>query len=1002
MPKFILQTQPRSFNKTLASRLLPIQEKNAAKILITFDMGEALILGAKVRLIVYDLDDYLTSVLGEQESIATKDVRTIKGKRSFLWPFTNQDVGYFDALVPDAPLPEKFRDPPVGDGVLLKTDLVLRGQPAPAPEKGWWWWAEKRTPTQVPKADAAGQGLKVMMWKGPKARTGRPRLRSVGRVRYVKSDLTIQKKPLRKLVFRFIALEEVSDFLGPGSIFLSNLKAAQNTVARPLYVETSLLRTQLGLSPPPPEPKATLPAFRNLEPDLTGYWEEMPVDPLYVQRKGFIPSGYLSLNQAGTGRVGWYSPYSELGFTPFPNDEFNRPFSSERLVLRVYTKETKPGSKRFLFRWVVATKTAEDPSVLLFPSGSPAEDQLKASLHSGELRILDDLPDQIEIKLFGKAKDDGSVPEIERYFRRVSHRSRLPWFILRRLFDGPGFKNKVLAEEARRSVIAEQAEPIPVSFWIKVGSTVSKANWALRRAIDLFVENSSSASQVPRDIALRLVSQGGKEPSGKEHDGIVDLFRDAFWGRPKFASHHTQQIRTWIQTYAANNKIQASVTPSGQNSKPTKTVKAWLEDILFWALDYLVDHEEPFKGKPRADVYPKMVSDKANGWDKHFEGFILAGVQTRGVHKYKLHFFALKAGFEPKAGIGFTVGGFTALIEAEKNGAPRWNARYSGAFGGISAGLSIKPGKKLDPGGSTSGPPGHLEIESFYAFEDSDFKGAPFKIAALGGPSFGSAVPGTTVKTDSALFTITVERADGTEIDLSTVVEGFFEYDVGVPDVKDYSKKENDPTEFSLQLFSIGMTYGYLLFEGDKSGDIVPPDKDKPNRSVQTDPTEVSNVYFKVGSAAVDEEQFILLDGRLALYRRLIEEPGFIRTLGYVSPEWKGDKSGAKNLKLSQERATSAMNAVFGAVGSPGPLGAERIIYPHKTTKALGFGEDPATDPAKGGPLLDPENPERYVPSKMTQAEFDARLAREEPDYPSWRRVDLMINGLIVVRLKGK
>lgn len=961
--KFVLTTQPQDlYVSSLGSRLIPIQSRNNPKLLISLAMGENLSLGTRARLVVYDLDDYLASPLGKKEVQASLDAGPLPGEaQRRVWPWRAQDIGFFDGHLPGRPLPEALRDPPLGEGVLLKVDLKLSGAPgssAGAPGPGWHWWAVEPRATELAEADG-GSGVAVVMWSGPRLRTGKAQLATVGHIRYREADLKKQTATRRRLLLRFVCLQQSAPSVGPGTVFLSNVCRSQTLAPNPLYVATDLLRKERGLEPPGPAP--TTPP-RALQPDLTGYYEELPLaDPLAHERPDFFPPGFLQLNQAGNARVGWYTPYAELDFKPE-----HAPFRRARFVFRVAPEVDDAG--RHWLVWASSTKDVEDPTALLGdapPSGEP-EDEWRVGTLKAETTADGQ---RIELSLRAPAEGGGTIT-LEGSFLRVRTAARLPWSVLHELFADQG----QAGAKARGRVITEQAEPLPLPIRVQAGKAVSQENAALVSAIQRFADNSDASGSPQRRAALLEISAA-----------IVPLFIDAYSQRPRYAGHHEEQLRACLRTYATWNRI--TVTVDGD--PVTKTAAAWLEDVLAWALDWVLTKDDRYQAAPRQDVYPKLLlADPA--WKKSFQGFYLAGVSALGGHTYKLDFTAAKLAPRGKVGLSFSVGGFYLNITRKDGDELVWEQRLLGAFGGIAAGLGIEGGAKKAEGGVPA--PSSIELESFFALEAKDFEWAHFRIAEVGGPSGGFPVPGAGLKTTSALFAISVERADGTEIELSGVVSDFFAHNLDLPDVKKYAK--DDWFKASLSLFSIGMSFG-LLLPALQVKTVTPPDETAPNREARADRTQVDMLSFRVGSSALGSDQLLQLDVRLATYRKLLEEPGYVHCLGYTSPEWRGDKTGEKNLALSQARADAALDAIRAGLGAP-----EKVLPKDKELKATGFGEDPATNPEKKGPLLDPENPERYVPAQMTKAEFDRRIAAEEGQYPRWRRVDVHLNGVIIVRLR--
>jgi hypothetical protein len=238
-------------------------------------------------------------------------------------------------------------------------------------------------------------------------------------------------------------------------------------------------------------------------------------------------------------------------------------------------------------------------------------------------------------------------------------------------------------------------------------------------------------------------------------------------------------------------------------------------------------------------------------------------------------------------------------------------------------------------------------------------------------------------------------------------------------------KAEDVPTiQLSVSLYRLSLCVAIIVFRTDETPIIRPDGKllniDKLIDKSQTATLLMRGAEFPINSAFVTEKAHQLLEVRLAVQRKLLEyQGGFMDIQGTTSPEWaeaqQKEAAGkatpeqaralarAANLKLSKARAEAVRDAIFASVGHPG----QGIIDAERDVKALGFGPDPY-DPnltaaaAQPGALsfTDPFAPNDT--STAAGAANAAKVASEQAtQYWQMRNVDIQMNGVFTVRLKG-
>jgi hypothetical protein len=147
---------------------------------------------------------------------------------------------------------------------------------------------------------------------------------------------------------------------------------------------------------------------------------------------------------------------------------------------------------------------------------------------------------------------------------------------------------------------------------------------------------------------------------------------------------------------------------------------------------------------------------------------------------------------------------------------------------------------------------------------------------------------------------------------------------------------------------------------------------------------QTQTVLFDVDSATLDPVNRGWMETRLAIDRALFEAAGGGGTAeGYASPEATEDH----NQKLSEMRAQAVVQATKDALG-------QALVVPLTPT---GKGEGRAIKAGLLNPPDPPTSPAQWPSAKQKQLAVEQRTS-----WPSWRKVDLTVNGLLVVRVMGR
>jgi hypothetical protein len=510
------------------------------------------------------------------------------------------------------------------------------------------------------------------------------------------------------------------------------------------------------------------------------------------------------------------------------------------------------------------------------------------------------------------------------------------------LFERTYAKNipaEVLARDRQ-----EMTAPAPGRLWEDVEAWIVGAK--MQEAVDQF-QKSALLGKADQDVAALLAAK---------------VLGSAWSNVPKALE---PEARKRIIAIAMSTTMKAA------NSDVTKTVHDWLVEM--------VTHQADREGTsdPIEQRYLRLVSDE----------YQRVGIHPTGDYEYDIEFAT--AGGEVKALVGFNAGVFQVTITKRNHQggtptevwkSPTWYGGYFGIGAGLAAGGGI--GGKGSGEQQATGAPVSCKIRSAVDLSMDDWKNATFNLTAVAKPGFQITAFFEGTFGSSACIQFILD--DKPHLRLSAEVQ--MPPGIG-PKRPEQLDKDMLKGLLSAKfvLFSVTNTEGWIrpsLPQADK-----PPTKDAPpppdSPTLAKEHGASVHLSFHKGTAQLQESGVYDLDVDLATYRALLDTPGKLSILGYTSPEGI-DKY---NLELSERRVQRAHDEVLNACGT---LGA--VMPKNKKLEPIAYGEGPARDP-KLGNLKDPE-------SISDRAEREKYLVDNERDFTRWRKVDLLIGGVVLTRLE--
>ncbi len=716
---------------------------------------------------------------------------------------------------------------------------------------------------------------------------------------------------------------------------------------------------------------------RSLDRDLTGLYEAEPIGAFDASQD---PPMMVHIHQAGHSLVGWFSPPRgtlNKDQKPLPSGLPQTPGCFES-----YEPPDATGARTIEWFEGKRPKPDLDPTLNVSdPDDLNSTDAIEGGTHPGQLKIVgkfapNDLTQEIELTFFDVPPKASGVPApkpVKLLLKRVGVRARLPFYILKdfRNFD----PNDPKKNDLGAAMVAEQVTPIPLSFWTR---RIDRIEADLTPIANRFIAagNDGVRKIEPREAAANLMTE--------------------LLGPPLTAADRVD----------AAQKLRALLNATKLKVADGGTVEA------IALLNAMVASEMDAARKNPAN---SKLSDQ-----ELYRTFVDKGFQTLGIGNdggrifYTLTFKSKDAPIKSKYVIQFGLSAFELTIKKEievevkdatgtvktvrkPDGTAGWigseEKKFFGLYGegGVAAGwdfanMKLKSGK---PGAK----PGTVEIQSFLDIPSvSDFDGADFSVTALKLGSLSTPVGGVKL-IDSAFLQFHLPASNGfldAVVETNFDISSKFDKDT-LKTAFDAAKKETpDLKELvpSASIISLTQGWGKIFLNPDKVA--PPPPREQTTEEAKRQVKRTTPVTFDVDSAELTPFQRRYFEWMLAMDRALYTSAdGDLVATGFASPEASKDH----NLKLSQARAFTVMQAVQDAFGAD-------LTITDINRRVDGLGEDPGEDPVKGDGLLDPE---AGPPQGMTQDQFKSQILKEQKGFwPRWRRVDLLVNGVVSVRVMGR
>jgi outer membrane protein OmpA-like peptidoglycan-associated protein len=929
------------------------------------DLGDRMI-GKQVRIVVYDRDLYVLSDLGLSEGGVNLTKFIDDGV-----PLSGEPIQPAPFRTAEGPLPATSPsstgtqlNPTLGSatGVLLKLDGTLQKT------KTEQWFLQVANKQEDPNPGDRRILLQLLQKDD--------RVLPMATIAYSRDEGEFFNT--RSLLFRVALLESAAADLPIGKVIASNLNTSHNPGTAPIRFRTdapddpslSVIANAgaasgatsssapsafapLAQQGPSRIAAAPTPISRVSSPDLTGLYESIPV------KDGENSALLLQLNQVGKALVGWFS--SPPDFVANLSD-IQSLQSPDRIkmqgVLIAYLDQAGPNGIQFSWTKGPFRKFNEmDPDDLL---ALLRTDVTKAK-PAGLLRNIPHTGSDLFLDL--AVSFDPLTNTFDR-FVRVKRTARWSFLLL-----------SFFPQRIQNLLITEQVTPVPSSYLDNLRKNVGPVgNPPKDPHVAQSISEWRNANKLLKALKREQIAQELKDP------GLSDpLYRETIGER--------------LRAHAASSLLSVKVSGVFSDSTETKTYLEWYQDVL-------AEEQDELDQNPGEVSVVKPIFEKA-------------GIQLGGKFSYKLTFtkfgasgqVIIKAGFfactlDIKQDLLEFDKDLSGNIKRDKDGKPIIKSRktiydtsiqkgilpgFAGFFADVGIGLGFSG--NISGGGVLA----DVEIQSATDLKPKDFDLANFSISAVKGPT---ASMGNFVSFDSFTSKFFEFRLTNNVV-LSTSVTKSMQFNPpklpSPSDLREPSKylKGWFDAKFEGKIFDLSTGFGTVA---ELHGAPIPPEQKRPgppDKNNKHDVKRQTETFFAVGKADIDQKHGSedtarqSLEMVLAIDRALFDSSGGrMRTFGYASPE----ASKQFNKDLSQHRAEVVTQAVREAFGQDLQL---------DSIKSSGFGEETAEDPPPdGGGLDDP--PE----SQASLAQWKKQHPDQVAKWPDWRRVDLVVEGQVVARIR--
>lgn len=918
--------------------------------------GADKLIDCRARLVIYDRDLYFATALGKEEGPD---------------PFTKDG----QKIAPNLGAGPDPADPPLGTGtgVLAKVEGILRKT---LDQK---WWCFKPTQTATNTGDIA---LSLIL----ESRDDFANFSPVCTVSYPKDDLA--GPLLRYLVFRLMNLG--SSFGGPGSgdVLACNVNPTHNAgavapilaAANPdlsagavtFHVSSAdeTHESKIGGDGGKKEIAAAKAVARGIDPDLTGLYEAYPYDDSGKETTSFDydPPLMVHINQAGNALVGWFSP---------PNDNNGAKKSAPPSVLPAasgcFFSTAKAGPNGRLCEWFLQT-------------GKPARNETDPDLQPPSTKAMalkveegpkDDVAIVITMTFEERLTPGGALQSAALRLRRTGTSTRIPFYCLRPYLIEIDHQPDLQKVEFAREVVQTQIEVLPMTWWDRLSRRVSTE---LLPAIQQWADSGGFGGGKPSE------KTSAREPVSNILMSLVPTptVANETAARYRIVSARIRALFQAIDVQISNGE--------------THSALEWLQ--------LMVDDRTTDIIKDHPDLTPTTVfTDAGNNYIE--KGFKTLQIAPSGEFVYTMKFMTVGGALPVVLYVGayaflMTIvkekitkdarGVETRALDSSDGWAGSEHVEFAGviAQAGAGAGFDFKKLKGKSKG--LSDIPGDLEFRTCVDIGSvNDFHGASFSVNAL---KIGAA--GAIVAKGALVNSAFVQFSLASGIVLDTVVDASMSFKVGFnwDKVKSAVEKKQPRTvkDFKDAAEDIAIPEATLIQYVWSGGKVLLKSKDlgkAPTIAASTvtarqQTRQSRTMLFDEDSATLTEVNRGWVEAQLAIDRALFEAPGGAGTSdGYASPEATLDH----NQKLTEMRAEAIVLAVKDALGDASAI----------TVKANGKGETPALDAG----LLNPPDPPKTLWA-LPETQRKRIEAEQANQWPLWRRVDLTVNGILVLRVMGR
>lgn len=716
----------------------------------------------------------------------------------------------------------------------------------------------------------------------------------------------------------------------------------------------------------PPQTKwhNPIPVQRIRLPDISGLYEQ--IVPTGSKDEYYPKRLMLQVSTAGQAIIGWFSPppikYGSLDLRSWPTGDSN--FQANRAGSFVVDTRWKPGgSNEWMMYWDFEKQyclNTKDPQNLLNKLSDHASEQV---LPFGYFRF--EIQDGDPVIVLRFSKEAKECDRFKRYHRSV----RLPWSLI----------SEIKEQSVKDAVIAEHVQPLSPSY-IKKVIDILTGHQAKLLIIKWHTSSNKYARKISRENIIRNINSSPlrKDELPREHRfSLLSRVRAALMSENLTINSETRMFYDWYSKIAAEE---------------AETERPDLE--LFTNIEVA-----PKKGQGFAYITSYLKAKASKNLKVGISGSVV-GFMLR-IRRVPVNFLIAQNGARIFDKDGVPMISNPKDLKNDSIGvqlAGKLDDLLFGFFFDIGAGL----GASLDSGLSkTNSKPsfskkefngdefGSVTFYSYHKLESQDFHMATYNIAALKGPSvkIGNFVGFDIFSTIYHEITLSENRV------LSAVVTNTFKptgpnfpsWNLLFGGMKGLTKYIEGwyKGKGTVDFFSISCGWGIIMsLKSNKSRSMISFSRQNSTLAIPLTKSFGSVLFDRdLATFRIGKGNDITTDGRyvfecwLASMRGLLTKgQNVIEVNGYTSPE----APTCYNLQLSEARVDTVVQAILDAFGN---------ALNKNDFKLSSLGEKPARDSG----LDDPPN------DIIGLALFKKKYSKQVEHWPFWRRVDISIEGKVLI-----